>query len=160
MTPTVKIDKIDQKLLAILQTNAKVTNAYLSQKIGLSQAAVFERVKKMETAGLIKNYYAQIDIEKAGLCSTFFLHIFLANNKKTTVDAFLKKINAMDEVVECHHITGSGNFLLKIISQNLSTFQKLITDELSTIEEISNMDSMVVLSVVKDSRVIPIPEVA
>ncbi|QHT68259.1 Lrp/AsnC family transcriptional regulator [Rhodocytophaga rosea] len=157
MNPAIKLDKIDYHLLELLQTNAKVTNAYLSKEIGLSQAAVFERVKRMEACGLIKNYYAQLDTKKAGLGITFFIQISLASNKKPHIDAFLEKIDQIDEVIECHHITGSGNFLLKVISRDLTSFQELLMEKMSNIEEISNLVSMVVLSVVKDSKVMPIP---
>ena len=157
MNPPIKLDKIDYQLLELLQTNAKVTNLYLSKEIGLSQAAVFERVKRIEAAGLIKNYYAQLDTKKAGLGITFFVQISLASNKKPQIDAFLEKIDQINEVIECHHITGSGNFLLKVISKDLTTFQELLMDKMSSIEEISNLESMVVLSVVKDSKVMPIP---
>jgi Lrp/AsnC family leucine-responsive transcriptional regulator len=157
MAPAIKIDRIDYQLLELLQTNAKVTNAYLSKEIGLSQAAVFERVKRMEASGLIKNYYAQLDTKKAGLGITFFIQISLAGNKRAQIDTFLEKIDQINEVIECHHITGSGNFLLKVISRDLSSFQELLMEKISYIEEISNLESMVVLSVVKDSKVMPIP---
>ncbi len=157
MQASVKLDKIDYQLLTILQKNAKVTNAYLAKEIGLSQAAVFERVKRLENTGLIKNYYAQIDTKKAGLGMIFFIQVSMAGNKKAYIDAFLDKINRIDEVVECHHITGSGSFLLKVVTKDLSTFQRLVMDEMSNLEEISNLESMVVLSVIKDSKVMPVP---
>lgn len=152
-----RLDRIDYQLLNLLQFNAKVTNAYLSQQIGLSQAAIFERVRKLENSGYIKNYYAQVDSAKAGLNMTFFVHIALASSKKLSVDEFLNKVNTLNEVVECHHITGSGNFLLKVVTQDLATFQKLIMNEMSSFEEITNLESMVVLSCVKDSKVMPLP---
>ncbi len=152
-----RLDRVDHQLLNLLQYNAKVTNAYLSQKIGLSQAAVFERVRKLENAGYIKNYYAQVDSAKAGLLMTFFVQISLASSKKDCVDAFLDKVENLGEVIECHHITGSGNFLLKIVTQDLTSFQTLIMDEMSSLTDITNIESMVALSCVKDSKVMPIP---
>lgn len=157
MKSPVKLDKIDYRLLELLQTNSKVTNAYLSGKIGLSQAAIFERVKRMEASGLIKNYYAQVDSKKAGLGITFFIQISLSGNRKPQMDTFLEKINLIDEVIECHHITGSGNFLIKVIAKDLRAFQELLIERMSNIEEISSLESMVVLSVIKDSKVMPIP---
>ncbi len=159
-TAVARLDTIDYHLLRLLQFNSKVTNAYLSQKIGLSQAAIFERVRKLENYGYIKNYYAQIDSAKAGLGITFFVQVTLAASKKTYVDKFLAKVNSLDEVVECHHITGSGNFLLKVVSRNLATFEKFIMEEMSSLDEISNLESMVVLSCMKDSKVLPLPQEA
>jgi len=157
METLTKLDKIDCQLLQLLQSNAKVTNAYLSQKIGLSQAAVFERVKRLENKGYIKNYYVQIDSQKAGLGATFFVQISLANNSRKSMQAFLAKIDELDEVIECHTITGSSNFLLKIVTQSLQSFQSLVMDEMSKLEEIGSLESMIVLSVMKDSKTIPIP---
>lgn len=156
-TAASRLDKIDYQLLNLLQFNAKVTNAYLSQKIGLSQAAIFERVRKLENYGFIKNYYAQLDLVKAGVGITFFVQVSLVSNKKGYVDTFLDKVNQLNEVVECHYITGSGNFLLKVVARDLITFQKLIMEEMSSLDEISNLESMVVLSCVKDSKVMPLP---
>ncbi|MCU0354466.1 MAG: Lrp/AsnC family transcriptional regulator [Cytophagales bacterium] len=152
-----KLDKIDHKLLHLLQRNAKVTNAYLSQQIGLSQAAIFERVKRLENHGFIKNYYAQVDSEKAGLGATFFVQVSLANNSRRATQSFLSKIDELDEVTECHNITGSSNFLLKIVTRDLHSFQALILGEMSKLDEIGSLESMIVLSVMKDSKVVPIP---
>ncbi len=152
-----KLDPIDFQLLNLLQHNAKVTNAYLSEKIGLSQAAIFERVKRLETSGYIKNYYAQIDGMKAGLGATFFLQVSLASNTKTALDLFLHKVDELDEIVECHHITGSSNFLLKIVTKDMHSFQHLVMNEMGKLTELGSLESMIVLSVMKDSKVMPIP---
>ncbi len=152
-----KLDKIDYHLLNLLQCNAKVTNAYLSQKIGLSQAAVFERVKRLENDGYIKNYYAQIDGAKAGIGATFFVQVSLSSNTRQATSSFLAKIEELDEVIECHNITGSSNFLLKIVSKDLHSFQELIMGEMSKVEEIGSLESMIVLSVMKDSKTVPLP---
>jgi DNA-binding Lrp family transcriptional regulator len=88
---------------------------------------------------------------------TFFVQIALASSKKSCVDEFLEKVEDLHEVIECHHITGSGNFLLKVVTQDLTSFQKLIMDEMSSLTDITNIESMVVLSCVKDSKVMPIP---
>jgi DNA-binding Lrp family transcriptional regulator len=98
-----------------------------------------------------------VDSAKAGLKMTFFVQIALASSRKSSVDEFLDKVENLGEVVECHHITGSGNFLLKVVTRDLMTFQRLIMDGMSSLQEITNLESMVVLSCVKDSKVMPIP---
>ena len=154
---TAKLDKIDCRLLNLLQTDADVTNAYLAAQIGLSQAAVFERVKRLETTGYIKNYYAQLDGAKVGAGATFFLQISLNSNRKSSIDGFLNKIVELDQITECHHITGSAGFLLKVVTKDMRAFECLVMEEMSQVEEIGNLQSMVVLSVMKDSKVVPIP---
>ena len=153
----IKIDNTDRKILQILQTNAKITNAQLSKDIGLSPAPTLERVKKLENLGIIKSYHAVLDTSKVGLGVTTFVQVFLASHKKSILDAFVEKILKIDNVIECHHITGSCDFLLKVISADIQSYQKLMLEEISEIEEISNMQSMVILSTFKDKKVLPIP---
>ncbi|GAL83795.1 AsnC family transcriptional regulator [Sporocytophaga myxococcoides] len=151
-----KLDPIDRQILEKLQANAKITNSQLAQEIGLSPAPTLERVRKLENAGLIKSYHAQVDTEKLGLGVGIFILISLSSHKKNQIKSFVEKINNIPEVIECHHITGSGDFLLKVLTHNISSYQELILEKLVDIEEIGNMQSMVILSTYKDSKVMPI----
>ena len=152
-----KLDQIDRKILEILQGNAKITNAQLSKEIGLSPAPTLERVKKLETTGLIQSYHAQLDIEKIGLGVTTFVQVTLIGHKKQYIDSFVSKITGIEEIIECHHITGSGDFLLKVIAKDIPAYQKLMLERVSEIEEIDSMQSMVILSTFKNSKILPIP---
>jgi len=152
-----KLDKIDRKILEILQADAKITNAQLSKEIGLSPAPTLERVKKLETSGLIKSYHAELDTQMLGLGVSIFILISLSSHKMNQINKFIEKINNLEEVIECHHITGSGDFLLKVMTTDIPSYQKLILDKLSQIEEIGNMQSMVVLANYKQSKVMPMP---
>ncbi|WP_262895381.1 Lrp/AsnC family transcriptional regulator [Penaeicola halotolerans] len=153
----VKLDKIDRKILDILQANAKITNAQLSKDIGLSPAPTLERVKKLENAGIIKSYHAKLDTEKIGLGVSTFVLVTLIGHNKTNIDAFIKEIENINEIIECHHITGTGDFILKIIAKDISAYQKLMLERVSEIKEVDSMQSMVILSTFKDSKVMPIP---
>ena len=103
-----KLDRIDRKILEILQANAKITNAQLSKDIGLSPAPTLERVKKLENSGLILSYHAKLDNEKLGLQVSTFVQVTLVGHNKQNIETFIKEIDQIDEVVECHHITGIG----------------------------------------------------
>ncbi|WP_162342989.1 MULTISPECIES: Lrp/AsnC family transcriptional regulator [Cyclobacterium] len=153
----VKFDKIDRKILEILQANAKITNAQLSKDIGLSPAPTLERVKKLEQSGIIKSYHAKLDPEKIGLGVSTFVLVGLIGHNKGNIDAFMKEIDQIPEVIECHHITGTGDFILKIISKDINSYQKLMLEQVSEIKEVDSMQSMVILSTFKDSKVLPIP---
>ncbi|WP_114749075.1 Lrp/AsnC family transcriptional regulator [Pleomorphovibrio marinus] len=153
----VKFDKIDRKILEILQANAKITNAQLSKDIGLSPAPTLERVKKLEQSGIIKSYHAKLDPEKIGLGVSTFVLLGLVGHNKTNIEAFMKEIHQIPEVIECHHITGTGDFILKIISKDINSYQKLMLEKVSEIKEVDSMQSMVILSTFKDSKVLPIP---
>lgn len=153
----VKFDKIDRKILEILQANAKITNAQLSKDIGLSPAPTLERVKKLEQSGIIKSYHAKLDPEKIGLGVSTFVLVGLVGHNKANIEAFMKEIDHISEVIECHHITGTGDFILKIISKDITSYQKLMLEKVSEIKEVDSMQSMVILSTFKDSKVLPIP---
>lgn len=154
----IKLDHIDRKILTILQSSAKITNAQLSKEIGLSPAPTLERVKKLENAGILKSYHAKVDTDKLGLGVSTFVLVSLKGHNKDNIDIFLAEINKIDEVIECHHITGSGDFILKIIAKDIGSYQKLMLEKVSNINVLDNMESMVILSTFKDSKVIPIPE--
>jgi Lrp/AsnC family transcriptional regulator, leucine-responsive regulatory protein len=152
----IKLDQIDKHILEILQANAKITNSQLAQEVGLSPAPTLERVRKLENAGLILSYHAEIDVKQMGLGTGVFVLISLSGHKKNQIMSFVDKINKIPEVIECHHITGSGDFLLKVLTHDISSYQQLILNTLVDIEEIGNMQSMMILSTFKNSKVMPI----
>lgn len=157
MSNLIKLDKIDRMILEILQSNAKITNAQLSKDIGLSPAPTLERVKKLETLGIIKSYHAKLDTDKIGLGVSTFVQVSLIGHNKENIEEFVRQINQIEEVIECHHITGSGDFILKIITKDIATYQTLMLEKVSDIKVVDNMQSMVILSTFKDSKVMPIP---
>lgn len=154
----IKLDATDRKILEILQGNAKITNAQLSKDIGLSPAPTLERVKKLETAGIIKSYHAMLDNNRIGLGVSTFVKVSLKGHNKTNIDIFLNAINQIPEIIECHHITGSGDFVLKIISTDIASYQRLMLEKVSDIDVVDGLESMVILSTFKDSKVMPVPE--
>ena len=111
-----KLDKIDLKILRILQGNSKITNLELSKQIGLSPAPTLERVKKLETTGVIESYHAQVNPNTIGLNVKTFVLVSLAWHKENALNHFLDKIKAIEEITECYIITGEADFLIKIVS--------------------------------------------
>ena len=153
-----KLDKIDRKILEILQKNAKITNAQLSKEIGLSPAPTLERVKKLESQGVITSYHAKLSTEKIGLGVSTFVLVTLRGHNRENIEQFMQEIEKIEEVIECHHITGAGDFILRIITKDIPSYQKLMLEKVSDIKMVDNMQSMVVLSTFKDSKVLPLPE--
>ena len=151
-----KLDNIDRNILKILQKEGRITNSQLSKDIGLSPAPTLERVKKLEQTGYIKSYHAVLDKDKLGLGVTTFVMVSLKQHNKETIEKFIKSINKLEEVVECHHTTGTADFMLKVVSEDISDYQKLMLEEISNIEVIADMQSMVILSTFKDSKSVPV----
>ena len=151
-----KLDKIDKKILSILQDNAKITNSQLAIEVGLSPAPTLERVKKLENAGVIISYHAELDQEMMGLGVCVYIQASLQGSSKDLMESFKNKIKHIPEVVECYHVTGASDFLLKILSKDIKTYNDFILDRLIEIKEIGNLQSMVVLSPVKNSNNLPV----
>jgi DNA-binding Lrp family transcriptional regulator len=150
-----KLDKIDLNILQILQDSSKITNLDLSKKIGLSPAPTLERVKKLEASGIIKSYHAQVDPQVIGLSVRTFLLVSLAWNKENALDNFIAKVNAIDEIIQCYIITGEADFLLHLVCKDIPSYERLLLKTLSKIEEIEHMKTLMTLSSVKDSKVLP-----
>jgi Lrp/AsnC family leucine-responsive transcriptional regulator len=153
----IKLDSIDKKILEILQANSNITNAQLAKEIGLSPAPTLERDNKLETSGVIKSYHAVIDPASVGLGVSTFVMASLRGHNKENIEKFITAIKQVDEVVECHHITGSGDFILKIVCADIAAYQQLMLDKVSNIDVVDSLQSMVILSTFKDSKSVPIP---
>jgi DNA-binding Lrp family transcriptional regulator len=155
MSEVNKLDKIDLKILRLLQENSKITNLDLSKRIGLSPAPTLERVKKLETSGIIKSYHAKVDASAIGLNVKTFVLVSLAWQKENALENFINKVNEIDEITECYIITGDADFLLKIVCKDLPTYEQLLFKTLSQIEEIERLKTLMTLSKVKKDKVLP-----
>lgn len=151
-----KLDSIDRKILELLQANSNITNAQLAQEIGLSPAPTLERVKKLETQGVIKSYHAVVDMASVGLGVCTFVTVSLKGHNKDNIEKFIKAISKIPEVVECHHVTGQADFILKVVAPDIPAYQNLMLEKVTNIEVVDNMQSTVILSTFKDSRVLPV----
>jgi len=151
-----KIDRTDKKILELLQKNAKITNASLSKEIGLSPAPTLERVRKLEARGIISGYHAKLNMSKIGLGVSTFVMVSLKGHNKKNLKSFLDKIKDVENIIECHHITGSGDFILRIVAEDIESYQELMLDKVSEIEVTDSLQSMVILSTFKDNKVIPV----
>jgi Lrp/AsnC family leucine-responsive transcriptional regulator len=150
------IDKTDLKILKILQDNGRITNLQLSNEIGLSPAPTLERVKKLEKSGIIRSYHAVVNAEALGLGMHAFMQVTLLRHKSNAIANFNEQVKQIDEIVECYYITGGSDYLLEILVKDVQAFEKLVMGKLSKIPEIGHMQTLVVLSKVKETRVIPL----
>jgi len=150
-----KVDVTDLKILKELQENSKITNVELSKKIGLSPAPTLGRVQKLEKSGYIESYHARVNALELGLGFTALIQVSLTRQVKNAISNFIKQIEQIDEVVECLQLTGNFDYQLKIIVKDIPAFDRLISDKLSLIEEIGQMQTLVVLSEIKKSFVLP-----
>lgn len=153
-----KLDRIDYNILKILQEKGRITNAQLANDVGLSPAPTLERVRKLETSGLIESYHAMVNPELLGLSITVFIEVKLNYHSHFKIEQFIESIKSLPEIVETYHITGDGDFLLKMHTQSISDYQKFIVEKLSKIDGVGHIQSKVVLSTIKKEMSLPMTE--
>lgn len=151
-----EIDKTDLQILKTLQENGRITNLQLSGEIGLSPAPTLERVRKLENAGFIKSYHALVDEEKLGLGIKTFIKITLDFQNDHPIPVFLKEIQSIKEVTECHHVTGECDYLLKVYVKDIKAYEKLIIDKISKISVVKSFHTMMILSTNKKEPIVPL----
>jgi DNA-binding Lrp family transcriptional regulator len=145
-----KIDATDIKILKILQRNGRITNSALAKEIRISPPPTLERVKKLEKNGVIKKFVALLNPSTLGIATHTFVEVTLRGHTKENVTAFIAAAQEMDEIMECHHVTGDADFLLKIAVEDIPAYEQLILHKLTALPHVSNLKTMVVLSTFKE----------
>ncbi|HEX7852264.1 MAG TPA: Lrp/AsnC family transcriptional regulator [Sphingobium sp.] len=126
MTLGLKLDRIDLKILAQLQHSGRMTNVELADAVGLSPSPCLTRVKRLEKADFITGYSAQINLNKLGEMLTVFTEVTLTEHRSGDFSRFETKIRKMDEIVECHLVSGGYDYLLKFVTRGVSHYQSII----------------------------------
>jgi Lrp/AsnC family transcriptional regulator, leucine-responsive regulatory protein len=143
------INPIDYKLIELLQKNARMTQSEMAAAVGLSQPAIAERLRKLEQEGVITAYVARIDGRKLGKDITAFIGVGIEHPKHNAL--FAKRILELPDVLECHHVTGSDSYLLKVVTENTGTLDRLISETLRIIPGVTRTHTTIVMSSVKES---------
>lgn len=147
-----KIDAINRKILQELSINGRISNLELADRVGLSPSACLRRVQELEREGVISGYRAVLDKSKLGVGFTAYVAVGLNNHTKSSQEAFEKAIARADEVVECHNITGTVEYLLRIEARDLASYKVFHTDILGTLPQVNAITSYVVMGSPKDKR--------
>jgi len=148
------LDAIDRKLLALIQDDAKLSQAELAKAVGLTAPSVNERIRKLERAGVIRGYVALLDERKLGQDITAFVEIFIEHPKFES--SFIEAVGDLDEVLECHHITGEFSLLLKVRVKDMAAFRRLLIEKLNTVRGVRQTRTLIVLATSKEQRRIKI----
>jgi Lrp/AsnC family leucine-responsive transcriptional regulator len=136
-------DAIDLQIIAALQEHGRIALTKLAEQVGLSAPSVIERVKKLEDGGIIIGYHASVDARRLGKDVTAFIGVSIGHPR--TVGMFEQTIATLDDVLECHHVTGEHTVLLKVKTGNTATLEKLIRT-IRLIDGVTRTETMVVLS--------------
>lgn len=144
------LDSIDRKILLLLQYDARLTNKELADKLGKSVTPIYERIRRLEREGYIKGYVALLDRQKVGIMLLAYTNVQLKEHSFNMLKAFEKAVVKLDEVMECNHMTGSYDYLLKIGVRDMQEYQEFIINKLSRLANIGTVQSSFVMTEIKN----------
>ncbi|MGD9470876.1 MAG: Lrp/AsnC family transcriptional regulator [Novosphingobium sp.] len=144
-----KLDTIDRRLLSELQDNGRITNVELARRVGLTAPPCLRRVRALEEAGLIRGYHAQLDPAKLGYAITVFAMVSLKSQAEADLRQFEEHMRGLPEVRECHMLNGEIDFILKIVSCDLQSFQEFLTSRLTPAPNVASVKTSLTIRTAK-----------
>jgi len=150
------IDDTDKSILRLLQNNSKLTIKEMANKLNLTPTPIFERIKRLEKENYITSYRAVINRKKVGLSLLVFCNISLNQHEAAFISKFEKDIQRFTEVIECYHIGGMFDYLLKVIVHDMDAYQYFVAKKLAKIDNIGQVQSSFVMTEVKSTANLPI----
>jgi len=155
--PRPKLDEFDLKILKALQTDGRLTNVELAERISLSPSPCLRRVRRLESEGIIDGYSAKINRGKLGLGLTVFVEVKLERHTAKDAERFGELVCGLPEVLSCHLVSGEADFLLEVVLSDLDQYSKFVLKSLRNIEGIQSVHSRFVLETVKAPAHLPLP---
>ena len=150
-----KIDDAEKAILSCLQEDARMTNAELARRVGLSESPCFRRVKSLEKSGIIARYAARIDRRKVGLPVTAFVEVTMARQSDKATQDFLRRVRAEPHILDCHAMSGAYDYLMKVVARDMDHFSDLCMKRILKFPGVSNVQSSFSLDEVKVDSVVP-----
>lgn len=152
------MDAIDRRLLAELQDEGRVTNVELAQRVGLTAPPCLRRVRALEDAGVIKGYHAELDASKLGFAITVFALVSLKSQAEESLRQFEEHMRTLAEVRECHMLNGEIDFILKIVSRDLQSFQEFLTSKLTPAPNVASVKTSLTIRTAKQVPGVPLED--
>jgi DNA-binding Lrp family transcriptional regulator len=152
------LDLIDRRLLAELQEEGRVTNVELAQRVGLTAPPCLRRVRALEEEGVIKGYHAELDASKLGFAITVFALVSLKSQAEESLRQFEDHMRTLPEVRECHMLNGEIDFILKIVSRDLQSFQEFLTSKLTPAPNVASVKTSLTIRTAKQLPGVPLED--
>ena len=150
------IDEIDRRLLAELQAEGRITNVELAQRVGLTPPPCLRRVRTLEEEGVIRGYHADLDASKLGYAITVFALVSLKSQAEEALRQFEDHMRGLPEVRECHMLNGEIDFILKIVSKDLQSFQEFLTSKLTPAPNVASVKTSLTIRTAKQLPGVPL----
>ncbi len=152
----VSLDEIDKTILRLLQADGRVSNAEIARRVGLSAPATHARVRRLEEGGVVRQYSTLLDREAMGFDMVCFISVSLQLHQFEAIERFKELVQDMPEVLECHHITGEFDYLLKAVFRNRDELQEFVVNKLTPIPGMARLNTSLVLIEIKATQQLPI----
>ena len=150
------LDETDRRLLSELQDEGRVTNVELAHRVGLTAPPCLRRVRALEEAGIIKGYHAELDGAKLGFGITVFALVSLKSQAEEALRQFEDHMRGLPEVRECHMLNGEIDFILKIVSRDLQSFQEFLTSKLTPAPNVASVKTSLTIRTAKNEPGVPL----
>jgi DNA-binding Lrp family transcriptional regulator len=150
------LDKLDTEILEILQTEGRISNAELARRVNLSPPATLARIRRLEESGYIQRYVTLLDRQQVGYDLLCFVRVSLQLHDVEQVMGFREAVQNLPEVLECHHVTGDYDYLLKVVAHNTRDLEDFLLNRLTPIPGVARIYTSLVLNEVKVTTVIPL----
>ncbi len=150
------LDEIDRSILNILQLQGRISNADLARQTNLSPPAIHARLRRLEKQGYIREYVAVLDRESLGYDMLCFINVTIQVHQPDAVAGFRDAIRNMPEVLECHHVTGEHDYLLKVVIRNRQDLERFVMNQLTPVKGIARIHTCLVLSEVKSTTALAV----
>jgi Lrp/AsnC family leucine-responsive transcriptional regulator len=154
--PGAELDRIDRRILALLQEDGRLTNVRLANLVGLSPSPCLRRVKRLESEGYIKGYSAILGVEKVGFGATVFVHVSITQSTSTAAEEFRKAVSKIREVVACHAVSGNDDFLLTVVTRDLESYKQVNQEILLRLPNVVKKVSSFSLDLIKQVNRLPL----
>lgn len=151
-----ELDSIDRRILGVLQRTGRISNADLSEKANLSPSACHRRVQRLEAEGFIRDYVALLDSRKMGCPTTVFVEITLSGQADELLEAFEREVARVPDVLECHLMAGTADYLLKVVAQDTEDFARIHRQYLARLPGVQGMQSSFALRTVFKTTALPV----
>lgn len=151
-----EVDATDARILTVLQRKGRISNADLSDEVHLSASACHRRVQRLEEAGIIRDYVALLDPRKLGRPTVVFVEITLSGQADEVLDAFEREVRLVPDVLECHLMAGSADYLLKVVAQDTEDFDRIHRRYLARLPGVAQMHSSFALRTVRQTTALPV----
>jgi len=150
-----QIDATDRRILKILQENGKAKIKDIAEELKITNTPVFDRIKRLEKNGYIKGYTTIVDSKLLGFSLISFCTVSLENHTTENIQQFESNIKDLPEVMECYHIAGMFDYLLKVYSKDMQGYQEFITQKLAAVHNIGKVQSSFIMTEVKNEKILP-----